>query len=37
MAAQLRVGLLLSKSLMTCLAIIVISACGMFIRFRPAR
>ena len=32
MVTKLRVGFLLVKSLMTCLGIIVISACGMFVR-----
>jgi hypothetical protein len=35
MGTRLRVGLSLVKSLMTCLAIIVLSVCGLFIRLRP--
>jgi hypothetical protein len=35
MGTRLRVGLSLLKSLMTCLAIITLSVCGLFIRLRP--
>jgi hypothetical protein len=34
---KLRAGYLLVKSLMTCLGIIMMSACGIFIRLRLAR
>lgn len=37
MLAKLRVGFLLVKSLMTCVGIIVMSVCGIFIRLRLAR
>jgi hypothetical protein len=37
MLTKLRVGLSLIKSLLTCLGIIVISACGMFVRYRTVR
>jgi hypothetical protein len=37
MLAKLRVGFLFVKSLMTCLGIIVMSICGIFIRLRLAR
>ncbi len=35
MNTRLHVGLSLVRSLMTCVAIIVLSACGLFIRLRP--
>lgn len=35
MGTRLRVGLSLVKSLMTCLVVIVLSVCGLFIRLRP--
>jgi hypothetical protein len=37
MLAKLQMGFLLVKSLMTCLGIIVMRACGIFIRLRLAR
>ena len=37
MLAKLRVGFLLVKSLMTCVGIIMMSVCGIFIRLRLAR
>lgn len=37
MHPKLQVGFLLVKSLMTCLSIIVMSLCGIFIRLRLAR
>lgn len=37
MGTRLRIGFSLVKSIMTCLAIIVLSVCGVFIRLRPAR
>jgi len=37
MLTKLRVGFLLVKSLMTCVGIIVMSVCGIFIRLRVAR
>jgi hypothetical protein len=37
MHPKLQVGFLLVKSLMTCLGIIVMSICGIFIRLRLAR
>jgi hypothetical protein len=37
MLAKLRVGFLLVKSLMTCVGIIVMSVCGIFIRLRLVR
>jgi hypothetical protein len=37
MSTRLRVGLLLVRSLVTHLAILVLSVCGLFIRLRPAR
>mgnify|MGYP001577369050 CR=1 FL=1 len=37
MLAKLRVGFLLVKSLITCVGIIVMSVCGIFIRLRLVR
>ena len=37
MLAKLRVGFLLVKSLLTCVGIVVMSLCGIFIRLRLAR
>jgi len=37
MVTRLRIGLLLVKSLTTCVAIILLSVCGLFVRLRPAR
>ena len=37
MRAKLRVGFLLVKSLLTCVGIVVMSVCGIFIRLRLAR
>jgi hypothetical protein len=37
MVTQLRIGLSLVKSLMTCVAIILLSVCGLFVRLRLAR
>lgn len=37
MVTKLREGFLLFKSLMTCLGIIMMSVCGIFIRLRLAR
>ena len=37
MVIEQRIGVVLVKSIMTCLAMLAIHVCGMFIRLRPAR
>jgi len=37
MPTERRIEFVLVKAIMTCLAMLVIHVCGMFIRLRPAR
>ena len=37
MVTELRVGFVLVKSIMNCLALLAINVCGMFVRLRPVR